>query len=175
MAKRSSSTYKGMLIVSLILLFLLFPVSGETAVLGPYKLSFVVPSGLTRSAYDTLGASEDETVYGYGSVNSDVTKACVFRLHDRLVPCDFEQINFTLLYWLGVGTVRVKSWNASTNDMIIYKGEGLTSEKALQAYGFAKPFKVTEDHNKASMFIVLKTVGLTKAEAEKVFTSTVVT
>ena len=175
MAKRSGSTYKRLLIVSLILLFLMLPASGKTAVLGPYEISFLAPSRLSRGEYDTPVALEDETVYSYALGNSDVTRVCVFRLHDRLTPCDFEQINATLLYWLGVGTVRVKSWNASTNDMIIYKGEGITSEKALQAYGFAKAFKVTEDNSRASMFIVLKTIGLTKDEAEKVFTTTVVT
>jgi hypothetical protein len=162
-------------VVALAVLVLLLPASGKTAVLGPYKLSFVAPADLSQSGYDTPLALEDETLYSYAAGNSDVTRECVFRLHDRLKPCDFEQINDTFLYWLGVGTVRVKSWNASTNDTIIFKGEGITSEKALQAYGYAKAFKVTNDHTRASMFIVLKTVGLTKAEAERLFASTTVT
>ena len=162
------------LIVGLILLVLLLPASGQTAVLGPYKLSFDAPSDLSRNQYDTPLALEDETVYAYISGNSDVTRACVFRLHDRLNPCDFEQMNRTLVYWLGIGTVRVKSWNASNQDMILYKGEGITNEGALQAYGFARAFKVAKNHAGANMFVVLKTVGLTKDEAEKVFASTII-
>ncbi len=180
-AKTSSGMHKVMLAVGLILLILLVPASGETAVLGSYKLNFAVPGDFSRSEYDTPLALENETIYSYGSANSGIIRSCVFRLHDRLVPCDFETINSTLLYWLEIGTARVKSWNASAEGTILYQGQGITNDGAFnsprryQAYAFARPIKATQNRSMASAFIVLKTVGLTRDEAENVFSSAIIT
>lgn len=151
--------------------FLLSPVSGKTVDLGPYSLSFNVPADMVRGEYDKPRATEYDTLYAYAVGNIDGSRICVFYLHDGLVPYKAEFLNETLNFWLSYGTVRVKTWNVSTEEIIAYQGEGVTIERALQAYGYAKAFDVTQDGTGVNLFIVTKTVGLNKDEAEAIFYS----
>jgi len=157
--------------VLLTALALSLPASGKTVDLGPYTLSFNAPSDLFRGEYDTPMATEDETLYAYAIGNRDASRVCVIYLHDGLVPFTPEYLNNTLDFWLSVGTVRVKTWNVSTEETIAYRGEGVTTEGALQAYGYSKAFNIAEDGSGVNMFIVTKTVGLTIDEAEGIFYS----
>ncbi len=157
--------------VLLTTLVLSLPASGKTVDLGPYTLSFNAPSDLSRGEYDKPVALEDETLYAYAIGNRDASRVCVFYLHDGLVPFAPEILNDNLNFWLGTGTVRVKTWDVSTEETIAYRGEGITIEGALQAYGYSKAFNVTEDGSGVNMFIVTKTVGLTIDEAESIFHS----
>ena len=128
-------------------LILSLPASGKMVDLGPHTLSFNAPSDLLRGEYNTPMATEDETLYAYATGNEDASRVCVIYLHDGLVPFTPEYLNRTLDFWLSVGTVRVKTWNTSTEEIIAYRGEGVTIEGALQAYGYAKAFNTTQDRS----------------------------
>lgn len=163
---------KLILLVVLATLISLPVVSGETVVLGSYTLSFDAHQmGTTTLQYDEPYATEYDTLYSCVLWKRTPEKVCAIYLHDGLEPYAPEFLNDTLDLWLGYGTVRVKTWNDSEDGIIAYRGEGITEERALQAYGYSKAFNTTQDGSGVNMFIVTKTVGLTKNEADVIFNS----
>ncbi len=157
--------------LGLLILILSPSASGKTVELGPYRLDFDAPVDMRNDQYDDTFATEHDTLYSYTFWNPSPERVCVLYLHDGLVPYAPEILNDTLNFWLSYGTVRVKTWNVSADEIIAYRGEGVTIEGALQAYGYSKAFNVTEDGSGVNMFIVTKTVGLTIDEAEGIFYS----
>ena len=162
------------ILFGILLILTVTPASCEIATMGPYTLTFDAPEDLSQGKYDKTIAMEDETLYAYSFGNQDVSRVCIFYLHDSLVPQEFEWMNKTLGLWLGYGTVRVRTWSTNMNDIISYRGDGITKEGALHAYGFARAFNVSQDGSGVYMYVVTKTVGLTKDEAEDVFSTILV-
>jgi hypothetical protein len=161
--------------LALLILVLSPSVSGKTVDLGPYRLDFDAPVDMRNDQYDKTIATDYDTLYSYTFWNPSPERVCVLYLHDAFVSYTPEMLNDTLNFWLSYGTVRVKTWNVSAEGIIAYRGEGVTKEGALQAYGYAKAFNVTQDGSDVNMFVVTKTVGLTKDEAERIFYSMEVT
>ena len=170
-----------LLLVLMLIVVLLLPASAKikTVDMGSYTVRFDTPFGMRHDEHLDAIATEIDTVYRYAFWNDErSSKLGVIYLTDNVIPCTPEWINDTLDFWLNQGTVRVKTWNVSTEDIIAYRGEGVTKLRAQKSYGFARAFNVTQGKNESrediqlvNMFIVIKITGVAKEEADKLFGS----